>query len=128
LGELSCSALKAYATEGRRQHALCGEVARAYFEDCTLDGGRVPTACSALCARYVECGVSEVSKVACEESCLLRTTSFHDDSKACGESFLAFIGCGAKADCDEVEALARQNLSPVACNEALDAVDAACGG
>lgn len=126
LKTLSCEELKAYVVDGRRKHSVCGEVAQAYFAACTLGAGTIPASCTAMCAKYVECDASEVSQASCEESCTLRATSFHDDSEACGESYLAFIGCTAKADCDEVVALAESNLSPVACNDAVDAVDAAC--
>lgn len=126
LQDLSCEQTKAYAIEGRRQHPVCGAVARAYFAACTLGEGAIPEQCTALCERYVECDASEVSQAACEESCTLQATSFQDDSAPCGEAFLAFIGCGAQANCGEAQALASDSLAPVACNDELASVEATC--
>jgi hypothetical protein len=123
---LTCDQAKAYGTEGRRQHPVCGSQAQAYFSACTLDAGTTPAACSALCARYDACGASQVSGAACEEKCILQVTSYAGTSAACGDAFLAFIGCSGQAECAEVQELAATSLSPVACNDELEAMEQAC--
>lgn len=123
---LSCDEAKAYATQGRRNHPRCGEAARAYFEACTLGGGTIPAACQALCARYEACGVLDVARASCEESCTLQATSYHATGAACSDAFLAFAQCAAGADCEEVRELADSQLAPLACEDALDALQVAC--
>src|SRR5690606_36381716 len=124
--ELSCEEAKAYATQGRRDHARCGEHARAYFEACTVGGGTIPDACQALCASYAACDALDVAVGACEERCTLQATAYQASRAACGDAFQAFAACAANADCGEVSELADSQLSPVACENALQAMQAAC--
>jgi hypothetical protein len=127
LEKLSCDQAKAYGTQGRRQHPVCGAQAQAYFSACTPDAGATPTACGAMCARYDACGAAQVNTAACEERCILENGSYRDTSAACGDAFLAFLGCSAQAECAEVQELAASGLAPVACNDALAAMEQACG-
>lgn len=126
LAGLTCDQAKAYGTQGRRTHSVCGAQATAYFAACTLDAGATPPACSALCARYEACDASDVSVAACEEKCILQVTSFHGTAAGCGDAFLAFIGCAAQSECAEVQELASSSVSPAACNDALEAMNQAC--
>lgn len=126
LAGLTCDQAKAYGTEGRRQHPVCGAQANAYFAACTLDAGATPAACGALCARYEACDASERSVSACEERCILQVTSNSSTSAACGAAFQAFLACAAQAECDEVKDLAVSSLSPIACNDELETMNKAC--
>jgi hypothetical protein len=127
LADLTCEQARAYALEGHRQHPVCGQVATAYFNACTLDGGQVPQACTDLCQRFEACDASPLSVPACEERCTWQATSFQQTSAACRDALMAFDACAATAECGEVKELAETSLSPVACNDELDAMDAACG-
>ncbi len=123
---LTCEQAKAYGTQGRRRHDVCGAQAQAYFAVCTPDAGATPQACKAMCARYDACGVAQVNAAACEEKCILENGSYHDTGAACGAGFLGFLACSAQAECAEVQELAASGLSPVACNDALAVMEQAC--
>ena len=123
---LTCEQTVAYGTQGRRQHDVCGAQAQAYFAACTLDGGATPPACSTMCTRYDACGAAQVTVAACEEKCILDNGSYHDTSAACSDAFLAFLACTSQAECAEVQELAASGLYPVACNDALVAMEQAC--
>jgi hypothetical protein len=123
---LSCDEAKAYATQGRRNHPRCGAAARAYFEACTVGAGTIPAACQALCARYETCGALDVARASCEESCTLQATNYRAVSGGCSDAFLGFMQCAAGAGCEEVRELAENQLAPLACEDALDALQAAC--
>jgi hypothetical protein len=126
LAGLTCKQMKAYVTQGRRDDPRCGEQAQAYFKDCTPYHGRIPSQCTKLCKRYPACGIEQETASACEEDCTLQASDYRSSGSACSDAYLAFVGCGAKADCDEIQALESSNASPAACDEQLDALNAAC--
>jgi len=127
LSSMSCGELRRYGDEGRRMNEKCGDVARAFFDECTLGKGMVAKACTDLCTHYMECERLEVSIPACEETCVGNATGLDWQSGAeCSAAFFEYAACVAVADCADVEQLLDLRLSPQSCAGQLEAFNDQC--
>jgi len=127
LSSMSCGELRRYGDDGRRMNDKCGDVARAFFDDCTLGKGTVAKACTDLCMHYMECELLDVSIAACEETCVGNATGLDWQKGAeCSAAFFDYAACVAVADCADVEQLLDLRLSPQSCAGQLEAFNKQC--